>query len=176
MNISSQSALFIATVVLVVITAWYATATWVMASRMKEQSDALIAPRVTLRAERRNGDAWLVLENRGLSTAREIRLIVDRPVPTKDLGVRQPLTADRLFSDRPTCLGPGETREMVLGSDAWIMENYNDYSSPFTVSASYSWTDGRSVKEDLPIHVLHLWSTAELDNATRAPDLRVTRD
>jgi len=45
---NSEWALFIVTVVLVLITAWYPRATWVMASRMKQQTDVLIAPRVVV--------------------------------------------------------------------------------------------------------------------------------
>lgn len=157
----SQWALIIVTVVLVLITAWYARATWVMASRMKQQTDALIAPRVVVRAERRDGNVWLVVENKGLSSARDVRLTADKPVPTNDQGFFEPLQDHRLFREPPTHLAPDEKREMVIGSEAWVRENPNYYKPRFTITVSYTWSGGEPVNEDTPIEVDGLWSLAE---------------
>ena len=170
---SSQWALSILTAALVVITAWYGWHTRTMAKEMRRQTQALIEPCLAVYPERREGRLWLVLANRGKSVARDVTLTVDRSVPTDDLGVKQPLTADRLFRES-TSLGPDEHREVALGSEEWVMENYNDYGRPLSVTVSYTWAS-KPMTESVVIRLLGVWSSAELDNATRASHLRQTR-
>jgi hypothetical protein len=159
--LNSQWALVIATFALILITAWYARATWVMASRMKQQTDALIAPRVSVHAERRDGIVWLVVKNKGLSSARDVHLATDKAVPTNDQGFFEPLQDHRLFKEPPTHLAPDEKRELVLGSETWIRENPNYYKPSFTITVSYTWSGGGPIKEDTPIEVHSLWSLAQ---------------
>jgi hypothetical protein len=161
MSLNSQWALVIATSALILITAWYARATWVMASRMKQQTDALIAPRVVVRAERRDGNVWLVVENKGLSSACDVRLSTDKAVPTNDRGWGQPLQDYRLFQDPPAHLAPDEKREMVIGSETWIRQHPNPYKPRFTITVTYTWPGGGQVTEDTPIEVNSLWSLAQ---------------
>jgi hypothetical protein len=170
-KLNSQWALFIATVVLVAITVWYARATWVMAAQMKEQTEALVAPRMVVRVEKRDGNVQLVVENKGLSSARDLRLVASRPVPTCDEGVYQPLNHHRLFKEPPTHLTPGEKREILLGSEKWMDHDGAQYYHPtLTITVSYTWRDDEPITEETPIDVYGLWSLPQRLRISKDPD------
>jgi hypothetical protein len=157
----SQWALVIATGALIVITAWYARATWLMARNMKEQTDALLAPFVVVRAERREGSVRLVVENTGRSAARDLKLSADWVVQTNDHGMLHHLQEDRLFKGKPVYLTPGERREIEIGTEDWIREQWNYYYPVITVTVSYGWRGGEPMEEEVPIEVHSLWSEGE---------------
>lgn len=157
----SQWALVIATGALIVITAWYARATWVMARNMKEQTAALLAPFVVVRAERRDGSVRLVIENTGRSAACDLKLSADLEVQTNDHGFLHHLQDHRLFKGEPVYLPPGERREIEIGTEDWVHQCWYDYYAVFTITVSYGWRGGEPVEEEVPIEVHSLWSTGE---------------
>jgi hypothetical protein len=161
MRVDSQWALFIATLVLVCITAWYARETSRMAAHMKQQTDAMMAPRIVVRLERSRGNVSLVAENRGLTPVRDLRLATDKQVPTCDSGVFLPLPDHRAFK-RPIYLGPSDEYRIVLGSEQFIKENRNYYLPRFTVSATYTLPDGAQSGQSVPIEILSMWTKGEV--------------
>lgn len=158
------------TVVLVGITGWYATETRRMAKKMAEQTTALIAARVVVWAERRDGNVYLVIENQGASSAMDLHLGSDREVPTEDQGFHQPLRDHRLFQQRPTQLAPKARREIVVGSEAWVMKYPNYFKPEFAITATYTWPGGTSITEVTPIEIGDLWSLPQWINACRERD------
>jgi hypothetical protein len=156
----SSWALFVATMVLVIITAWYAFATWRMAKVMKQQSDASFAPIVVVRLERRDGQVLLVLENVGRSSALDVQLSVDRLVPQESASHQpQNLSHDRLFQKPLRYLPGGSKYELVLGGEPFAA-TMNEYRGPFTLTVRYNW-QGRSQEEQIPLEVHSLFGDEE---------------
>ena len=152
----------VAAAVLVAITAWYARATWAMAKEMKQQTDALIAPVVSVRAERSGDQVLLTLENSGRSPATDVHLSTDRAVLTKEGSQRLTLGHTRLFEKPLLHLAPGSRYETIIGSEEFIAtESFNDYSSPFTITVRYAWGD-EAIEEQVPVQVHSLFGLHEL--------------
>jgi hypothetical protein len=168
--VSSEWAMVIVTLVLVCITAWYARETSRMAKRMTEQTNALVAPRVVVRAERRDGSVYLIVENQGASSACDLRLATDKEVPTNDRDFFQPLTDHRLFRNPPSQLAPGERSQILMASEEWVMRNPNYYKPRLMITASYTWRGGTPITEMTPIEIDSLWSLPQWINATRKRD------
>ena len=168
----SQWVMVVITAVLVCITAWYATETRRMAKKMAEQTAALLAPRVVVWAERRDGNVYLVVENQGASSAMELRLSSDREIPTDDQGFHLPLREHRLFQQHPCQLVPRARQEILVGSEAWVMEYPNYYKPELVITATFTWRGGEPVAETTLIEIGDLWSRPQWFNATSNRDGR----
>lgn len=164
----------IAAVVLVVITAWYARATWTMADHMKHQTDALLAPLIVVRLERVDQQVALVIGNDGRSAATDLYFGLDRAVPTKDRRRQQPLREHRLFKRPLPLLAPGSSYRLVIGPDDWVgAEAYNEFIAPFTVTVAYTWKNER-IQEAIPLEAHLFYSFPELLEISRHFHLHLT--
>lgn len=163
----SDWALVIATFALIGVTLWYATETRSMASAMRRQTEELLAPRVSVRVERRDGRVWLVVENTGEVGADHLSLATEAEIPTMDRGWMQPLAMHDIFNpNAATYLAPRSRRELVIGPEKWILEQRNYYLPRFTVKVSYGRPGRASIEEEIPIVVMSLFTVGEL----RHPD------
>ena len=141
------------TLVLVLITAFYAWATFRIlranegvVGAMREQIEAQMRPYVVVSAGTRIGTTLLILEiqNTGKSPAVEVRLRIDKAFHINGEKSSQNLAALPAFTQPIEALAPGARLQFVLGvGHTLFSDNIDETISPkvFSVHAEYSFAD-----------------------------------
>lgn len=168
------------TLALVVITAFYAFATFkiLKANRdavqaMRDQTETLLRPYVSVEVTPRPGTTLMnfVVKNTGKSAAQGLRMSIDRPVRPRLTAGPKNLQELALFRDEaPTVLAAGAEIHYILGVGHDLLAGDPDGRLPdrFTVSAQYSFGEKGYVEQHIVDTTPLLHSSVQHDQVADA--------
>jgi len=141
------------TLILVLITGWYAWHTRQTVKAMREQNERLIRPYVTVRLTRDRTDYILLVENTGRTPAKDLRLEVDQEfhcLGNSDFA----LSNEALFAKGIGTFPPGSEVGYTLAHTVQMMADPKPGEMPdqFSVTARYSY-QGKDVEEEFEINL-----------------------
>ena len=142
---------------LAAITWYYALITARMAKSMKEQTDAIIRPYVTVALVKKPNDPYIFLKisNTGKTDAKNLSLQLNKDFdPLRDYDIGKRLASWQLFQKPFPSFAPDTSLFYIIGFGARYLEpnNVKIPTLPFSITARYTFS-GNSVEETTTLDV-----------------------